>query len=161
MSPGRVIDGLQFAHAGSETAGKLTAADLPRLTASGCGVEEVAYRIRGGTNSDGRPALAVEANGNLRLTCQRCLEPLDYPVAVDVELELSEDPVAIEKAADDVDRVLATRSMDVAVLVEDELILALPFSPKHESCGLAEGAQPDERPSPFGVLSQLRRGSGH
>ena len=98
-----------------------------------------------------------ELLSRLRLVCQRCLGPLEFPVDVDVELELSESAAEIEKAEDDVDRVLATRSMEVAALVEDELILTLPFSPKHEACEVAEGADRSERVSPFGVLEQLKR----
>jgi uncharacterized protein len=157
MSPGRVIDGLQFARTGSEMTGKLGPDELPRLVELNCGVDEIAYRIQGGINSEGKPSLAVEASGTLQLTCQRCLGPLAFAVDVDVELELTEDPAAIEKAEDDVDRILASHSMDVAAMVEDELILALPFSPKHESCDIAMGDARIERPSPFGVLEQLKR----
>ena len=157
MSPGRVIDGLQFARAGADIEGTLGPDELPRLIESGCSVDSIAYRIKGGINGEGQPFLGIEASGALRLVCQRCLGPLEFPVEVDVELELSEDVAEIENADDDVDRVLATRSMDVAALVEDELILALPFSPKHEACEVAEGADRGERVSPFGVLEQLKR----
>jgi uncharacterized protein len=157
MSPGRVIDGLQFARAGADIEGTLGPDELPRLADSGCGVDEIAYRIEGGINGDGKPSLGIRASGMLGLVCQRCLGPLEFPVEVDVELELSESPAEIENAGDDVDRVLATHDMDVAALVEDELILALPFSPKHEACEMAEGADRGERVSPFGVLEQLKR----
>ena len=138
-------------------AGTLGRDELPRLVESDCGVDEIAYRIQGGISSEGKPSLAVEASGTLQLTCQRCLGPLAFAVDVDVQLELTEDPAAIEKAEDDVDRILASHSMDVAAMVEDELILVLPFSPKHESCDIALGDARTERPSPFGVLEQLKR----
>jgi uncharacterized protein len=47
--------------------------------------------------------------------------------------------------------------MDVAQLVEDEVILALPMVPRHEAC-LATGAAPETRASPFDALAALRRG---
>jgi uncharacterized metal-binding protein YceD (DUF177 family) len=53
---------------------------------------------------------------------------------VDVELQLAESEREISEADDEIDRVLATRKMDVAWLVEDEVILGLPMAARHEEC---------------------------
>jgi uncharacterized protein len=66
--------------------------------------------------------------------CQRCLGPLQVPVEIDAELQLAESLREISEADDEVDRVLASRHMDVGQLVEDEVILALPMVPRHEEC---------------------------
>ena len=53
--------------------------------------------------------------------------------------------------------------MDATGLVEDELILALPFAPMHEVCpgGGADAATDDApdtgRPSPFAALARLKK----
>lgn len=70
----------------------------------------------------------------MELTCQRCLDPIRVPVAIDAELQLAETVREISEADDEIDRVLASRRMDVASLVEDEVILALPMAPRHEEC---------------------------
>ena len=60
---------------------------------------------------------------------------LPVPVAVDAELQLAGSLSEIAEADDDIDRVLASRRMDIAQLVEDEVILALPMVPRHAACG--------------------------
>jgi uncharacterized protein len=126
----------------------------------GCDAATLAYRVCGGQNGGGRPSLTIELSGELRLVCQRCLEPLAFALAARTELELAATAAEIETAEDDVDRVLATRAMDVATLLEDEAILALPMAPLHERCEI--GAAPDaaEAAGPFASLARLRRGNG-
>jgi uncharacterized protein len=70
----------------------------------------------------------------MELPCQRCLDPIRVPIAIDAELQLAETVREISEADDEIDRVLASRRMDVASLVEDEVILALPMAPRHEEC---------------------------
>jgi uncharacterized protein len=158
MSQPGVIDGLQFARLGSELRGTVGAAQLPRLAEMSCGVDQIAYAIEGGVNAEGKPCLRLRASGALQLVCQRCLGPIPHVVSLDVELQLSESLREIAQADDDVDRVLASPAMDVAQLVEDELILDLPLSPRHEGCEVApQEAQAPSRPSPFGVLARLKK----
>ncbi len=160
MSQGGVIDGLEFARAGATLAGTLEIADLPRLAELGCSVAQIRYTVRGGATEQGKPALHVDAAGRVELICQRCLEVLEVPVAVGAELELAETQQAIDQADDDVDRVLASRTMGVAALVEDEVILALPMVPKHAHCAAAveNSESGGERVSPFAALEVLRTG---
>jgi uncharacterized protein len=157
LSP-RVIDGLQFARSGSQVHGTLDREQLPRLEEMGCRVQSVAFTLGGGTGSKGKLSLRLRASAQLELVCQRCLEPLAMPIVVDAELELSDSVLEIAQAGDDVDRVLATPAMNVAELVEDELILALPQTPKHESCAITGGAQAGARNSLFEALARLKQG---
>jgi uncharacterized protein len=69
----------------------------------------------------------------MQVLCQRCLDPLPVPIAIDAELQLAENLREITEADDEIDRVLASRHMDVEQLVEDEVILALPMVPRHET----------------------------
>jgi uncharacterized protein len=160
MSQPEVIDGLPFARGGSEIHGTLGPERFARLAQMDCRVGEIAYAIRGGSNDKGRPCLRVQASGVLEPVCQRCLEPMSVPVEVDAELELSETAAEIAQADDDRDRVLASASMSVAELVEDELILALPDSPRHERCEAPAGGRDAARASPFDALAKLKR-RGH
>ena len=158
MSQGAVIDGLEFARAGATLAGALELEDLPRLSELDCSAAQIRYVIRGGATAQGKPALHVEASGTLELVCQRCLGTVAVPVALRTELELAESQQALDAATDDVDRVLAARSMDVAALVEDEVILVLPMVPKHVQCPsqAKDSNSVGERVSPFAALAALR-----
>jgi uncharacterized protein len=158
MSQAGVIDGLPFADSASELSGTLTGEECPRLSGPDCRVGEIEFTLRGGTNPKGKPCLHVAARAELVLVCQRCLGPLPFEVVVDTELELSTSAIEIAGAEDDVDRVLATHDMDVAALVEDEVILGLPVVPKHDSCTPQAGADESKRASPFDVLARLKNG---
>jgi len=48
------------------------------------------------------------------------------------------------------------KELDVAELVEDEILLALPVAPRHEKCGLPGAAEAGDRVNPFTVLGGLK-----
>lgn len=160
MSRAGTIDGPQFARDGGVATGALDIGALPRLAASGCSSADLRYRVSGGANAQGRPSLVVEATGPVALVCQRCLGALEFAVDVGVELELAGSAREIAAADDDVDRVLAARSMDVAALVEDEVLLALPMAPMHDRCETGAEARAAQPAGPFAALAGLRRGGG-
>jgi uncharacterized protein len=95
----------------------------------------------------------------MRLECQRCLGSLDFPVHLEVQLEFAPSEAEITAADDDVERVVASREMSVAELVEDEVLLALPMVPKHEQCSAAAALGTDAKASAFQVLAALRKRS--
>ena len=135
MSQAGVIDSLQFARAALEQRGVLGLEQLSRLAKMHCSTQGLEYHLRGGKTSGGRPCLRVSVRGSVELLCQRCLDPFPVPIAIDAELQLSDSVREISEADDEIDRVLASRHMDVGQLVEDEIILALPMVPRHETCG--------------------------
>jgi len=134
MSQAEVIDGLQFARAGLERRGVVGMERLPRLAQLQCSTEGLEYDLRGGRAGNGKPCLRLSVRGSVKLVCQRCLGPIQFPIAVDAELQLAESLREISEADDEIDRVIATRNMDVAWLVEDEVILGLPMAARHEEC---------------------------
>src|SRR5262252_1927116 len=134
MSQAEVIDGLQFARAAREIGGVMGMERLPRLAQLQCSTEGLEYHLRGGRAGNGKPCLRLSVRGSVTLPCQRCLDPVQFPIAIDAELQLAESAREISEADDEIDRVLASRSMDVAWLVEDEVILELPMAARHEQC---------------------------
>jgi len=160
MSHQPVIDGFEFASAGAAQHGVLPVASFRRLRdllASDAG--EVAYEVEGARDERGRPSLRVKVRGALQLRCQRCLEAMAHSVDAESLLVLAATQAEIDAEPADVegpDRVVGGRDMRVADLVEDELILALPYAPRHEHCAAApvegEGAR-----SPFAGLRGLMR----
>ena len=107
---------------------------LPRLAQLQCSTEGLEYDLRGGRADNGKPCLRLSVKGSVKLLCQRCLDPIQIPIAIDAELQLAESMREISEADDEIDRVLASRNMDVASLVEDEVILELPMAVRHEQC---------------------------
>ena|SRR5882672_2965577 len=134
MSQAEVVDGLPFARAALERRGIVGMERLPRLAQLRCSTEGLEYRLRGGRAGNGKPCLRLSVVGSLELVCQRCLDPIQVPIAIDAELQLAENAREISEADDEIDRVIASRNMDVAWLVEDEVILVLPMAPRHEAC---------------------------
>jgi uncharacterized protein len=107
---------------------------LPRLAQLQCSTEGLGYDLRGGRADNGKPCLRLSVRGSVTAPCQRCLDPIQIPIAIDAELQLAENAREISEADDEIDRVLASRNMDVAWLVEDEVILELPMAARHEEC---------------------------
>ena len=154
MSHQPVIDGFEFASAGATQEGRLPLSAFPRLQdvlVSDSG--EVEYKVRGMRDERGRPSLRLDIHGTLPLRCQRCLERLAFEVdahellvlATQAEIDADRDN------AEAPDRVLGAKEMAIRDLVEDELLLALPYAPRHEDCEAPEGGD-DARPSPFAAL---------
>jgi uncharacterized protein len=157
-----VIDGFEFASAGAKQQGVLPAGGFPRLRdllASDAG--EVAYEIEGVYDERGRPALRLRVRGTLQLRCQRCLEPMPFEVHTDETLVLAGTLAEISAEPADAnapDRVLGGKEMPVRELVEDEIILALPYAPRHESCSARPSQDADGKTSPFAGLRGLMAG---
>lgn len=160
MSQPGVIDGLQFARGAQAVRGVLGMEQLPRVAELQGATEGLAFGVRGGMRDDGKPCLWISVSGELRLVCQRCLGQLIFPLSIEAELVLTQNAREIEEAQDDVDRVLASRAMSVAQLVEDEVLLSLPMVPRHDRCVAALSEGREAKASPFGVLTELRRKPG-
>ena len=96
---------------------------------------------------------------------QRCLAPFEFKIASDATLVLAQD----EGSADEIDALLADESVEVIVgshefdigqVIEDEALLAIPLSPKHDVCPDLPAVKPapeDEKVSPFAVLKKLKQ----
>lgn len=109
---------------------------LPRLSdrlADG-GPAKLGWRIAGTTDAAGRPALALSLEGRVPLTCQRCLEPFALQLAQQTLLLLARDEQELARLDDDDEHevVLAAAPLQVQDLIEEEVLLTLPYVPR---CG--------------------------
>ena len=162
MSHQPVIDGFEFASAGATQQGVWPLREFPRLRdmlASDV-KGEVAYEINGVRDERGRPSLRVRVRGVLPLRCQRCLEPMALEVQTDETLVLAATLAEIHAEPADAhapDRVVAGREMGLRELIEDELILAVPYAPRHESCAGSTTEHEAGNSSPFAGLRGLMR----
>jgi uncharacterized protein len=90
-------------------------------------------------SAGGRLELSFAVRGTLVVTCQRCLEPFEWDVDEQTRwLVLDSDAQAERLDDDDSPLVLDEGRLRVEALLEDELIVALPMAPRHETiddCG--------------------------
>lgn len=170
----RHLDVATFAEQAGELAGELPLATLQRLCDFAAPesppgpADAVAWAVRG----ESRPArggppqrwLHLEARTGLSMTCQRCLKPLAVTLEVVRDIRFVEgEEAAAEQDADSEDDVLAlSASLSLPTLIEDELVLALPWVPRHEGCPeplpSPRAQEPAlEQPHPFAALAQLKK----
>ncbi|MFG6415775.1 YceD family protein [Roseateles sp. DC23W] len=114
--------------------------------------------------------LHLRCHAEVALTCQRCLKPVTEALDIDRWIRFVESEAEAEALdADSEDDVLALpRHLDARELIEDELLLALPLVPRHETCPeplahVDDDEEADaelERPNPFAALAALKKSGG-
>ncbi len=121
--------------------------DLPRLqsmlaSARGCLRASFAFAM----TETGRPGVTVAIESTPMLQCQRCLEPFEWAVRAESEIEFAADEKSAASVSDREPFVLSEGAASLRDLAEEELLLALPVAPACDEpriCGRA--------PSPLGV----------
>ncbi|WP_246013406.1 YceD family protein [Pigmentiphaga humi] len=175
----RYIDAFEFVRVGKSLEGSVPLARFVRLL-DGLPEQDPAAMVRWAAQADrgplGEELIRLDVATALTLRCQRCLGPLAMPIESGVVLQLVQteaeldnpdtfdmSELAAEQAGEDYEKVLGSRKFDLQEQVEDELILSVPYVPRHERCpgGESEGGDGQERkPSPFAALAQLKSSSG-
>ena len=161
------FDGFGVAAQRAVIAGRVDVAALPRVAdvlADAGGTADIAYRITGSADAAGRPALEVAVAGAVSLRCQRCLQPFRWPVEQTTLLLLARDERELARIDEDEhEALLADAPLDAMTLVEDELLLTLPFAPRcpEADCpaardGRSSAASPAGTSSAFDVLAELK-----
>jgi uncharacterized protein len=167
------VDTYELTRAGQEVHGQAPIDQFERL------IEDlpeqadtmVSWTVKGEMDSFGQRFLRVHVKAAPMLECQRCMKPFEWPVDSHNRLEVvnSEAALNVDDAADAdpddaiIERILGSQRLDVLALVEDEIILSLPYVPKHDVCTLLSEPLEEEpdgdlaRPSPFAVLGQLKK----
>ena len=168
------LDVHRFAEEGAVLQAKSPLSAFARLSAEAAGGDPdlaVHWHARGELLDPQHHAPAVwlhlQADAILPLVCQRCLNPVQLPVAVDRSFRFVADEATAAAQDDDAeeDLLAISRSFDLLELVEDELLMDLPVAPRHEACpepvkmsvtDAAFEAAGAERENPFAVLGRLK-----
>jgi len=120
-----------------------------------------------GCDEDGTRYLAGSVQGRLVLLCQRCLEPLKYPLDVTFRLGLVHGQEQMQGLSDRYEPLLITgEPASLVEIITDEVLLALPIVPLHSGTSTCRPPAMDyqtpagnRRESPFDVLAQLKQKS--
>lgn len=166
----RLEDPWRFARESASVGGRIAAAAAPqqlaRILEAGCELTgDVVFRFDGEmVRREGRGEesfLHLEVQGVLSMQCQRCLAPMQWAFALQRSLLLvrsEQDFPEDELEEDAFDAIEVGRELDLLQLLEDEILLALPIAPRHESCDLPDSVAKAGRRLPFAGLAVLRGG---
>ena len=127
------------------------------------------FEFRGQSQTGRRDSVWLKVQSALTLSCQRCMQSMRFQVDEQVTFELFETQAQFELADSDEqlepdmpEPLLVNGPVSLVSLIEDQIILALPYVPKHMQC---EGDQPfgaraqteTKRESPFRMLEKLKQ----
>jgi uncharacterized protein len=127
---------------------------------------ELDLRIAFSRAGESLPQVRLRVAGSLGLTCQRCLDRLDWPLGLDVTLTLVADERETEQLADPFDSVeVPADGLWLPEVIEDEILAAVPIAAVHagqEQCrpDLAPGEDESSAVLPFASLRELIRQQG-
>lgn len=164
---------LVFAKSGAQLDGQEQLAHFERLQGMeppGAAAVDVQFQVIGAMrpNSVGviEPWLHLAAQTRLSLVCQRCLGLVEELVLFerDFRFVASEEQAQREDESSEEDVLVLANDFDLLELVEDELLMALPASPKHSVCPTpvklhaadADYHETGEKPNPFASLAALK-----
>ena len=123
----------------------------------------------------GREGRIPYVDGNLEttllLTCQKCLQGVEFKVNNAVKLGIVTSIEYVARLPLEYEPLLVEEeTLLLSTLVEDELLLSLPDYPKHEYDCVVEGVAKDivsafeeiapKKPNPFSVLAHLKKSTG-
>lgn len=157
-----------FCREGGRLKGQIKVAEMERLSAACADTSgELRWTVSGSIHSSGYPLLELTVAGSVNLICQRCLEV--FPLALDARTAIV--LAGSEEEADEVEDglepddptevIVGEKGMNVLVLVEDEVLLTLPLSPRHDVCPATDVSfGTDAHESPFAVLKNLKAAKG-
>lgn len=173
------LDVRAFAESGETLSGAQALGSLERLAEllHGEVASEVRWEVSGEIEQRlGAPEevwLDLRIEAAVPMQCQRCLDTVTIPVSIDRPFQFAADEkaAAVLDAESDEDVLVLSRAFDLVGLIEDEVLLALPIVPRHETCPRPvqvsfeaedDGTQTDEpaRPNPFAKLAALKKSGG-
>lgn len=161
-----VINALQFSHAADSLSGSILPENFARLQdflADNAG--RIDYELSGGIDKYSRSTLSIKLRGTINLCCQRCLDKMPHPISMESELILARNDDELARYDEDclVDAILTSEELDVFTLIEDEIILGLPLSPRHPDVACLQIDKPHEtqnqidKTHPFAALKSLKK----
>lgn len=159
-----------FARDGSIVA-PLPLARLPRFTEHLLDSDgQVAVALHFGHDEEGRQLLTGTLRTEVRLKCQRCMEPMSLTLACELALLVLDSEAELQALPDEEKALDALvmdpeQGLDALAVIEDELLLSLPLVPMHPANDCSEAfntyqrkqGETQERSNPFAMLATLKK----
>ncbi len=164
-----VIDPIQLADEGITLEGELSLEGMPRLRELCRNPQgRVRVSLRFERSAQGIRKVEGRIVTSLDLTCQRCLQTVSQELGIATQLLLVRPGESQAGLPEEADVLEVTAPVPLSAMVEDELLLALPMTPRHTQGACAPAAigkpgkrapaeQPQAPASPFAVLESLKR----
>jgi len=161
----KLIDPLKLAQHGTTLEGRLPLAQMTRLHKTLCATEgDVSVKWTFALDSEQRVTIQGQVYTTVVLTCQRCLQPMQWDIDTKTAMVIWQERYTEEDLPADFEWLELEETMvSLKELVEDEVILALPIVPVHENCPKNEYLIPQqveeefrEKTNPFSVLKTIK-----
>jgi uncharacterized protein len=158
MMKSLTINNLEFAQKQQKLVDNLAIFTLKRLSetlniqAENSKKSTIYFELTGDFKQFRYPSLHLHIKTDLPAICQRCLEEMQIALNLEFNYLISEKIVDELEENDEMDWLEVSKEMDVFELIEDELLLALPYAPVHETNCAKNSMQSGEKPNPFAVL---------
>lgn len=160
------VEPLRLTRQQAQFSGLIPVSAMPRLAAivrDGNG--EVEFELAFSRDTGGIDNVSGHFSTRVTLTCQRCLQTLQVPVTGRISLGIVQGPQEARQLPVEYDPLeVGADPMSLPELIEDEVLLALPFAPLHPSGQCPAGVVPEagaqtapERQYPFAELIELKR----
>ena len=162
------VNPYQLADKASDFEGEISRERLSRLEEATEGVVGSAQAsLSFDRDGSGRRVVSGQVSGAVNLLCQRCLKAFQYKLDGSFNMALVYNDEMARALPTDLDSLLLLpdQPMDVAQVIEDELLLCLPMHALHPEgeCQIETqfGADesedfPEKAPNPFDVLKDLK-----
>lgn len=165
-APSRHLDVRKLARKGVLIEWKLELDDLPRVrdavVAAG---EKIAVSLQFDRDEERRFVITGEIKADSQLVCQRCLNPTPFTIDVQVDVVVVWDEIEAQALPRHKEAFIAQDEADLLELIEEEILLSIPYVAYHDQCDGVDGYKPEEpvedaqapqKENPFKVLEQLK-----
>jgi len=175
-SPPTQLDIKAFAHAASPLLGHDALSKYERLTQEARNSEAetplnwaASGEVRADESGTEQIWLHLQVDLCLPMVCQRCMGPVDVDLSIDQSFRFVANEAAAELEDEEAeeDILVISQEFNLHDLIEDEVLMALPVVPRHETCPVDVKLEVvdagfetalAEKLNPFAALASLKSG---
>lgn len=161
------VEPFRLCDANASVSGSVAEKQLERIREFSVGTtDRIDVHLEFWRDEEGRNRIGGTIDTVMHTRCERCLGPLDLKVHVDVALLAIAAGASLPTTADELNIVeVEDERLSLVPLVEEEVLLAIPQFPAHDSCDMvaydreagSSQAEPEAKANPFDVLAALKR----
>lgn len=161
--PSQIIDPVRLADTRDNISGVLNLDGMQRVQEYlSTNTGSIRYKLQFDKDGQNRILISGEYSSTVIMECQRCLQPVDIEITRAVNVAVVADENEAKSLPRNVEPLIVSgRKLSLPMFFEDELLLALPLAPNHDTkdCHvrtLQSGQIDNDRQNPFTVLKDLK-----